>query len=269
MQQKWLDSSQIQAIWDNLLTMSDANPPRLLVSASLTSGVELDLPEQAARHVSVLRLREGDAVTLFDGHGGEYGAILMTVSRKLVTARTTQFLPVSRESPLRITLAQCISGGDRMDLALQKATELGVHSIIPLQSERSVVKLRDERAEKKLSHWQHVVASACEQCGRNTVPEVKAPIEIHAWLQSIGESTPDQSIRLLLAPESKSSLSSHARHTAVTLLIGPEGGLAPHEATAAIRHSFQAIHLGPRVLRTETAPLAAIAALQVLWGDLT
>ena len=247
--------------------MSDAHPPRFLVSAPLASGADLDLPEQPARHVAVLRLREGDQVTLFCGDGGEYAAVLTQVARKLVRVRIGARIDVSRESPLRITLAQCISSGDRMDLTLQKATELGVHAIVPLSSERSVVKLRDDRADRKHAHWQHVVAAACEQCGRNTVPEVRAPTDIQGWLRSIGEARPDGSLRLLLTPNASTSLSDNEKQLDVTLLIGPEGGLAEHEVAAAMRHSFQSIHLGPRVLRTETAPIAAIAALQVLWGD--
>jgi 16S rRNA (uracil1498-N3)-methyltransferase len=268
MQQKWSKSCQKWSVWENLRIMSDAHPPRFLVSAPLISGAELDLPEQPARHVAVLRLREGDRVTLFCGDGGEYAAVLTQIARKLVRVRIGERLDVARESPLRITLAQCISSGDRMDLTLQKATELGVYAIVPLSSERSVVKLRDDRADRKHSHWQHVVAAACEQCGRNTVPEVRAPTDIQAWLRSIGEDKPDGSLRLLLAPNAKMSLSNIDRQTDVTLLIGPEGGLAEQEIAVAMRHSFQSIHLGPRVLRTETAPIAAIAALQVLWGDL-
>jgi len=248
--------------------MSNTHPPRFLVSAPLASGTDLDLPEQPSRHVAVLRLREGDPVTLFCGDGAEYAAVLTLIGRKLVRVRVGERLEVTRESPLRITLAQCISSGDRMDLTLQKATELGVHTIVPLSSERSVVKLRDERADRKRSHWQHVVSAACEQCGRNTIPEVRAPTDIRTWLDSIGEIGPQGHLRLLLAPDTRKSLRDHTRQLDVTLLVGPEGGLAESEIAAAARHSFQSIHLGPRVLRTETAPIAAIAALQVLWGDL-
>lgn len=248
--------------------MSDAHPPRFLVSAPLSSGTDFDLPEQPSRHVAVLRLREGDPVTLFCGDGAEFAAVLTLIARKLVRVRVGARLDMSRESPLLITLAQCISSGDRMDLTLQKATELGVHAIVPLNSERSIVKLRDDRAGRKHAHWQHVVAAACEQCGRNTVPEVRAPTDIQSWLSSIGESSPDGPLRLLLAPDARTSLRNYERQSDVTLLIGPEGGLASAEVASAMRHSFQPIHLGPRVLRTETAPIAAIAALQVLWGDL-
>lgn len=248
--------------------MSDAHPPRFLVPAPISSGADLDLPGQPSRHVAVLRLREGDPVTLFCGDGAEYAGVLTLIARKLVRVRVGERLEISRESPLRITLAQCISSGDRMDMTLQKATELGVHTIIPLGSERSVVKLRDERADRKHAHWQHVVAAACEQCGRNMVPEVLAPISLQAWLDSIGEASPDGGLRLLLAPDERKSLRDHGRKLDVTMLIGPEGGLAASEITAAMWHSFQPIRLGPRVLRTETAPIAAMAALQVLWGDL-
>lgn len=248
--------------------MSDAHPPRFLVPGPLSSGIDLDLPEQPARHVAVLRLREGDPITLFCGDGVEYAAVLTLIARRLVRVRLGERVVISRESPLRITLAQCISSGDRMDLTLQKATELGVHCIIPLSSERSIIKLRDERADRRHAHWRHVVAAACEQCGRNSIPEVRPPTDIQTWLTSIGVDEPDGCLRLVLAPETRNSLRNHERQMDVTLLIGPEGGLAEQEVAAATKHSFRPIHLGPRVLRTETAPIAAIAAIQVLWGDL-
>jgi 16S rRNA (uracil1498-N3)-methyltransferase len=241
--------------------------PRFQVDGLLAAGAEIDLPERAARHVAVLRLRAGDVVVLFSGRGGEHAARLTLVSRSGVRAKVGAFQDVGRESPLAITLAQCISAGDRMDLTLQKATELGVQKIVPLISERAVVRLKEERAERRLQHWRAVVAAACEQCGRNSIPEVSAPTELHAWLAA-PETRAAEAARLVLAPEAASGLGVIPRSDSTLLLIGPEGGLADHELVAAKTAGFTPIRLGPRILRTETAPLAAITALQVLWGDL-
>jgi 16S rRNA (uracil1498-N3)-methyltransferase len=240
--------------------------PRFHIAQPLAPGAEIRLPDRAARHIAVLRLRQGDAILLFDGSGGEFEAELTALERNRTTALIGRHHGLERESPLRITLAQCLSGGDRMDLALQKATELGVAMVVPLASQRSVVRLSADRAERKLEHWRNVVISACEQCGRNRVPPVHAPQELHAWLAG----TDDRSLRLLLSPQAPLSLADLPPPAApgnITLLAGPEGGLAPHETDAALRAGFTPVQLGPRVLRTETAPLAALAALQMLWGD--
>lgn len=223
------------------------------------------LPEAAARHaVSVLRLQQGDMLTLFNGEGGEYRARLVAVSKRESRARLLEFHATELESPLRLTLALGISAGERMDYSLQKATELGVSAIAPLATERSVVKLAGERADKRLQHWQHVVIAACEQCGRNRVPAV-APVQtLYAYLAGV-----DKSQRLLLlSPQATTPLKRAAAAQAAVLLIGPEGGFAPAEHQAAATHGFEAVSLGPRVLRTETAPVAALAVLQALWGDL-
>ena len=240
--------------------------PRFHVPDGLAPGAQIRLPDRAARHVAVLRLRAGDAIRLFDGSGGEFQAQLTALERSRITALIGQRSELERESPLGITLAQCLSGGDRMGLALQKATELGVAAILPLASERSVVRLSAERAERKLEHWRNVVIAACEQCGRNRVPTVHAPQDLHAWLAGSDAGA----LRLMLLPQADRSLSElapPAPGAPITLLAGPEGGLAPHETAAALRAGFTAVRLGPRVLRTETAPLAALAALQMLWGD--
>ncbi len=171
---------------------------------------------------------------------------------------------MERESPLAITLAQCLSSADRMDITLQKSTELGVSRIVPLASERSVVKLSGERADRRVAHWRNVLVAACEQCGRNRVPEVAAITDLADFLGVPGRR---RGLRLLLAPDASRDLRSLEPASAVTLLVGPEGGLAPQERRHAEASGFVPIRFGPRVLRTETAPLAAIAAMQALWGD--
>jgi len=236
--------------------------PRFFAPVELLPGAEIRLPERAARHCTVLRLRPGDAIVLFNGQGGEFSAELTRISSSDVRARVLSKRALERESPLAIALAQCVSSGDRMDITLQKSTELGVSRILPLASERSVVKLSGDRAEKRLAHWRNVVVAACEQCGRNRVPEVAAIVEFSAFLEQAGDGR-----RLLLAPDAGQDLKALVPSDGVTLLVGPEGGLAPHERGRAERAGFVPIRFGPRVLRTETAPLAAIAAMQALWGD--
>jgi len=237
--------------------------PRIFAPVELPLGAEIRLPERAARHCAVLRLRRGDAIILFNGEGGEFSADLTRVSTKDALARVLSKQAPERESPLSIALAQCIAGGDRMDTALQKATELGVSEIVPISSARSVVRLHGDRAEKRVAHWRNVVVAACEQCGRNRIPEVAAITDIDAFLDRLS----GDGLRLLLAPRAERNLKHLAPPREVTLLVGPEGGLAPQERLRAERAGFVPVRFGPRVLRTETAPLAAIAAMQTLWGD--
>ena len=239
--------------------------PRLYCDLALSPGAEIALPEAAARHaVSVLRLQVGDALNLFNGEGGEYRAALVAVNKRETRARLLEFDATERESPLDITLALGISAGERMDYSLQKATELGVAAIQPLATERSVVKLAGERADKRLQHWQHVVIAACEQCGRNRVPAVAPVQKLFAYLADV-----DRSKRLLmLSPDASTQLKRVAPAAGVILLIGAEGGFAPAEYQAAQASGFEPVKLGPRILRTETAPVAALAVLQALWGDL-
>ncbi len=229
----------------------------------LSPGAEIELPERVARHCAVLRLRRGDAVILFNGEGGEFSAELMRVSRSDVRACVISMRTPERESPLAIALAQCVSSGDRMDTTLQKATELGVSRIVPIASERSVVRLSSDRADRRVDHWRNVVIAACEQCGRNHVPEVTSITDFAAFLSGAA----GDGLRLLLAPGSDRDLKQLEPTREVTLLVGPEGGLAPEERERAETSGFVPVRFGPRVLRTETAPLAAIAAMQVLWGD--
>ena len=245
--------------------MSPSAPaaPRFYVPFPLASGAEVELPERAARHVAVLRLERGDAITLFDGSGGQFAAELTRVSRDAARARIGRREAAERESPLAVTLAQCVSSGDRMDLALQKATELGVRRIVPLASERSIVRLSSERADRRVAHWRGIVTAACEQSGRNCVPEVEpiTAFDIFLAAPAAGE------LRLVPSPDAPRGLKAFEPARAVTLLVGPEGGLSPAERVRAEAKGYAPVRFGPRVLRTETAPLALIAAMQVLWGD--
>lgn len=237
---------------------------RIHIPVPLTVGTSLDLPDEAARHVAqVLRMKVGEPLTLFNGNGGEYAATITAAGRREVTVNVDSFEPIDRESRLDITLAQCVSKGERMDYTVQKAVELGVTRILPLLSERSVVKLDAERWDKKLEHWRGIAASACEQSGRTVLPEVLPVQKLDTWLAS-----GDQALRLVLAPTESVSLRSLPAASHIALLIGPEGGLSDKEIAAARRAGCIGIGLGPRVLRTETAGVAALAALQLLWGDL-
>jgi 16S rRNA (uracil1498-N3)-methyltransferase len=202
-------------------------------------------------------------MVLFDGRGGEYPAHIERIERDRVMAVLAAWNDVERESPLAITLVQALQAGDKMDFTIQKAVELGVRDIVPVESRRSVLRLAGERAGKRVAHWQGVVAAACEQCGRNQVPLV-APLEkLENWLARPAAGV----LRLMLAPDAEQTLAAIAPARDVQLLIGAEGGLDPQEVIAAKQAGFQAVRMGPRILRTETAGLAALAAMQALWGD--
>jgi len=237
-------------------------------SPVLLPGVRVDLPENAARHAArVLRLRVGNDLVLFDGTGGEYAARITAVDRERVSVDVLEWRDAECEAPLRLTLVQALQSGEKMDMTVQKAVELGVARIVPVASRRSVMKLDGERAQKRLEHWRGVVASACEQCGRNRVPEVSALEGLDRWL---GQPASAGILRLMLVPGSAqmlASLVSPAPGGQVELLIGAEGGLAPEEMEMAVQAGFVGVRLGPRILRTETAGLAALAAIQCLWGD--
>ena len=238
---------------------------RLYCDLPLSPGAEIVLPEAAARHaLTVLRLQTGDTLNLFNGEGGEFRASLVAVSKREARVRLLEFHAAERESPLEITLALGISAGERMDYSLQKATELGVSAIQPRATERSVVKLAGERADKRLQHWQHVVIAACEQCGRNRVPAVAPVQKFYAYLAAVERNQR----RLLLSPDAATPLKRVPPAASVVLLVGAEGGLAPAECEAAEASGFEPVSLGPRILRTETAPVAALAVLQALWGDI-
>jgi len=237
---------------------------RLYFSGEIAAHGECRLEPAQAHHVlHVLRLAAGDEVTLFDGRGVEYAAAIARTGKNGVTLNVRERHCVSRESPLAVSLAQGLSSGERMDYTVQKAVELGVTSIQPLLTSRSVVRLAGERAEKRVAHWRAVAIAACEQCGRNFIPEINNLHTITQWL-----GTPGSASRLLLSPRAGMRLRDLPRPAkTVTLLAGPEGGLSPEEEGAAKIAGFIAVQLGPRVLRTETAAVAALAAMQTLWGD--
>lgn len=239
--------------------------PRFHCANRLGPGQTLDLPPEAAHHAArVLRLAPGDAVILFDGHGGEYVGKIVRSGKEGVAVKTGDWCERERESPLEVRLAQAVSAGERMDFTLQKAVELGIRHIQPLLSERCKVKLAGERLERRVRHWQNVVVAACEQCGRNTVPTVAEPLPLLDWLWQ----RPEGEAGLLLSPLAESALSALPRPAGpLTLLIGPEGGFSHDEAAAAIAKGCTPVRLGQRILRTETAALAALAAMQALWGD--
>ncbi|MDQ3775890.1 MAG: 16S rRNA (uracil(1498)-N(3))-methyltransferase [Pseudomonadota bacterium] len=239
--------------------------PRLFVPARLREGACVDLPGEVAGHLGrVLRLGPGADLLLFNGEGGEWQAIIEVLERGRVGVRVGSHRPGHRESPLHLTLAQGISRGERMDYTLQKAVELGVSRIVPIASERSVVRLSAERGERRAQHWAKVVQAASEQCGRTRVPRLLRVATMDEWLSGV---VPGLKL-LLIRKEGACRLSELAPDPSITLLIGPEGGFAAEEATAAERAGYRALRLGPRVLRTETAAVAALCALQALWGDL-
>ena len=218
----------------------------------------------AAHIVRVLRLRIGDSLTVFDGGGGEYPARIADFGKGTVVIQAGAHQPSERESPLGVTLVQGISRGERMDWVMQKATELGVCRIVPLITERTVVRLDEHQIENRLRHWRAIVVSACEQCGRNRVPEVTGPTTLERYL-----AAPSSERRLLLSPSGTLRVQELDRGlAALALLVGPEGGLSEAEQQRAHAAGFAALRLGPRVLRTETAAIAALTALQVQLGDL-
>lgn len=242
------------------------NLPRFYCREALSPGAHVELPEPVARHaVRVLRLPPGAPMVLFDGRGGEYTAHIERIERDRVFAELGTWHDTERESPLAVTLVQALQSGDKMDFTIQKAVELGVRDIVPVDSRRSVLKLAGERAARRVAHWQGVAASACEQCGRNQVPLV-APLErLEQWLAKPARAG---ALRLMLAPDAERTLVDIPPATEVQLLIGAEGGLDPQEVIAAGQAGFVAVRMGPRILRTETAGLAALAVLQARWGDL-
>ncbi len=240
--------------------------PRFYCPPPLPLSSNAELPPDAAHHASrVLRLRVGDAVQIFDGLGNALDATIHAISGKHVFLGNLQSVLDTASSNLRIHLAQAMCGSDKMDWVVQKATELGVTSIQPVQTQRSVAKLSEARAEKRNGHWRNVTVAACEQSGRNTLPLVQSPVEFGGWLDA---QRGTQSDKLILLPEGARSL--HEQPVAkrdVVLLIGPEGGFSSDEALMAQHAGFIPIRLGPRVLRTETAAIASLTAIQTLWGD--
>jgi 16S rRNA (uracil1498-N3)-methyltransferase len=238
----------------------------------MAPGALLELPPAQGQHLArVLRLASGAPVVLFNGEGGEFEGVIEDVRKSAVAVRIGAHHAIERESPLHVTLLQGIARGEKMDLILQKATELGVSRVVPLTCVRSAVRLGGETAARKQEHWQAVAASACEQCGRNRIPEVGAPVSL-----AVAAQTVPAGIKLLLTPDEDSSpvaslIQAHRAGSAkprIALLVGPEGGFDPAEVQAAKMAGFVSCRLGPRVLRTETAGLAALAILQSMAGDL-
>ena len=258
--------------------------PRFHCPVDLVAGTEIELPAGAARHVQVLRLQPGDGITLFGGTGtdsagagGEWDATVTHMGRSNVRVRATAHHATEREALRAVHLLAGITANERMDWLVEKATELGVASITPLLAERSVLKLRGERADKKLAHWQAVAVAACEQCGRNQVPQVHPALGLADWLKAnpwsggaaaapaSAQGSAATATRLLLSlrPGTRPLHAAASGSGPVLFLSGPEGGLSPHEEELALQHGFAPVTLGSRVLRAETAPLAALAALTV------
>ena len=240
--------------------------PRFYCSPPIYASNVLELPPAAAHHASrVLRLRVNDTVQVFDGTGIELTGSIREISSKRVVLEKLQASSTNRESPLHIVLAQALCSSEKMDWVVQKATELGVAEIQPIQTQRSVAKLAGERVEKRVEHWRSVIIAACEQCGRNILPVIHRPQQLTDWYGTVRSQMEP---KFILLPLASTTLSHHASPKAtITLLIGPEGGFTAEEEDLGRQAGFVAIRLGGRVLRTETAALAGIAALQTLWGD--
>lgn len=240
---------------------------RFYVPGPLSPGAETLLPPDTAHHaVRVLRLAVDDAVTLFDGGGGEYLGRVTAVARGQVRVLAGTHRPVEREAPIEVTLVQGISSSERMDYTVRKCVELGVARVVPVFTRRSVVKLGAERGARRRQHWQQLCVAACEQCGRNRVPLVEEPLDFDHWLAGLGPAAAAEP-RLTLSASSALALKALAAPAAAMLLVGPEGGLDRTELAMARSRGFQELRLGPRILRTETAAVAALAAIQTLWGD--
>jgi 16S rRNA (uracil1498-N3)-methyltransferase len=235
--------------------------PRFYVDAELRAGDACALPEETAHHaVHVLRIRAGEEVVLFNGRGGEYGGRVASINRLKVTLEVLEHRAVERESPLRVTLVQGISSGERMEFTIRKAVELGVAEIRPVLAAASVARPKGDRAASRQVHWQRIAISACEQCGRNTIPVVQE-------LAQVPGGNPPDAIRLLLSPRSELRFSQIPKGKAYALAAGPEAGFNEQEEAAFVKAGFRPVKIGPRILRTETAALAALAALNALAGD--
>lgn len=234
---------------------------RFFIDAPLALG-QHELPETQAHYIGrVLRHAVGDTVQLFDGSGNEFLGELIEVGKKNVRVELREVFAGLAESPLHIHLGQGLSRGERMDWAIQKACELGANAITPIVSSRCEVRLKDERADKRMAHWRQVAISACEQCGRSVIPVIHPPLGLSDWLGLV-----EAELKLVLHPVAE-PLASHGKPQSLAFLIGPEGGLADAEVAQAKNAGFHAARLGPRVLRTETAPVVALSVAQQLWGD--
>ena len=256
--------------WHPLIPTGDHRPappmPRFYCDLPLENGMLLSLPDPIARHVQVLRLKSGDLVTLFNGSGGEYTGTVTAIGKKSVEVVLKTFSAREAEPAHAITLVQGLPEGAKMDWIVEKAVELGVTGIQPLMCSRSVIRLDEERAAKKVTHWRSIMAAAAEQCGRNRLPALGAPLRFEQWVNQ-------QSVhrRVLLSPRATEPLSAWARHhpaQAIALMVGPEGGWSEEEERLAQSHGALCLGMGERILRTETAGMAALAVLQALWGGI-
>ncbi|MCF6236114.1 MAG: 16S rRNA (uracil(1498)-N(3))-methyltransferase [Gammaproteobacteria bacterium] len=239
--------------------------PRIYTDQALTCKQSVILESAAASHIHrVLRLKAGAELILFNGLGGEYKAIIESANKRQITIQLTQHSTNEIESPLDITLVQGISRGERMDYTIQKAVELGVTRIVPIKTQRCTVKLDDTRAKKRIAHWQKIIISACEQCGRNQIPVIENVTTYEKWL-----TREHSALNLILDPTANSTVTQLKKPTtAINLMIGPEGGFDDKELNLAKIHKYTGIRLGPRILRTETAAITALSVLQTLWGDI-
>ena len=248
---------------------------RCFVPEALAGQSQLLLPEGPSAHIArVLRLRPGAALTLFDGRGGEFEATILAVEKRGVRVQLGAHHAIEREAAVAVRLLQCVIRAERMDYIVQKATELGVAAIVPVQSRHGVVRLHDSAAERRQRHWQAVAIGACEQCGRNRIPELQAPVSFETACAAAGPGAgTGANVQVLLDPTASDSLAQALEPTArkppatVSVLIGPEGGFGEDEIALARDQGFQICSLGPRVLRAETAPIAALAVIQTLLGD--
>jgi 16S rRNA (uracil1498-N3)-methyltransferase len=240
--------------------------PRFYCPQPLSIGTHVALPEEIVHHLHVLRLGIGERITLFNGEGGEYIAVLGSIEKKRALAEVKTFAPREAELPYAITLAQALPEASKMDWIIEKAVELGVTAIQPIAAQRCVVRLNEDRAARKLAHWQGILAAASEQSGRNRLPHLAEPIELRRWL-----TQHDLHTRILLTPRTDQSLSNWVRHHSpqpVAFLIGPEGGFTEQEEQMALDQGAVPLSIGSRILRTETAGLAALAALNAIWGEM-
>lgn len=236
---------------------------RIFQDFSLTVGNSFELTANATHHLScVLRVQMGEQIILFNGQGGEYRAVITAINKKKIVVQVIEFSPLERESLLQLHLGQVISRGERMDYTIQKAVELGATTITPLFSERCTVKLTTDRLANRLAHWQNIIISACEQCGRNRLPILTTPASLFEWVKKthIG-------LCLILDPHGQEETVMAESPTCINLLVGSEGGLSAEEIDAAQQQGFKPLKLGPRILRTETAAVTALAICQYQWGD--
>ncbi|MFZ3320878.1 MAG: 16S rRNA (uracil(1498)-N(3))-methyltransferase [Usitatibacter sp.] len=237
--------------------------PRIHCDLRLGPGAQFSLSAEAAQHVAkALRLKSGDSIVVFDGRGGEYEATLTRIDKERVDVKVGAWRDVDMEPPLKLGLVQGLPEADKMDWIIQKSVELGAAWIQPIVCDRSVVRLSGERAARRESHWRRVAIAACEQSGRNRIPEVRPTLGFQSWI-----AVPATLPRWMLMPGAQAIATKARPETALELLIGPEGGLSEREQELALSQGAEPVALGPRVLRAETAPVAALAAIQALWGD--